>query len=345
MSYLAPLNYDRFFKKVFKDSQIAKAFLEDFLDTKIESIEKLDEKHRVTDKSKIIEFDYRCKIGDKYIIIDMQQWYKPDVTQRFYVYHSANTALQLEDLQTKALPIDTLDEEELMVREIKDFRLLEPVLTLIWMVTDNLGFDNDFVSYKLLPEAVSDFIKNETIWYKENFIYLLKERNDVLKLIENKTKDIDFLPKNKLIFMFQKNIITNMNSAKQNESGQPTKYSRWFDFAQKTLKKDNSKEDFIEYENDVLFKEIMRRLDQSKLTDDDKQYISDQRVMWEKIGKYGRDFYEDGRKEGRLEGRLEGEKAKAVEIAKEMLRDGFPIDKIQKFTKLTRAEVETISKL
>ena len=63
MAYLAPLNYDRFFKKIFKDIRFSKAFLEDFLDTKIDSIKKLDEKHRVTDKAKVIEFDYRCKIG------------------------------------------------------------------------------------------------------------------------------------------------------------------------------------------------------------------------------------------------------------------------------------------
>lgn len=112
MSYLAPLNYDRFFKKIFKDPKIAKAFLEDFLDTKIDSIKKLDETHRVTDKSQVIEFDYRCKIGDKYVIIDMQQWYKPDVTQRFYVYHSSNTALQLEDLKTKIISISTKNKED-----------------------------------------------------------------------------------------------------------------------------------------------------------------------------------------------------------------------------------------
>ena len=36
--YLAPLNFDRFFKKVFSDPEIAKTFLEDFLDTEIESL-------------------------------------------------------------------------------------------------------------------------------------------------------------------------------------------------------------------------------------------------------------------------------------------------------------------
>lgn len=86
--YLAPLNYDRFFKKVFSDKAIAQQFLEDFLDTKIEEIELLKEKHKVTDDASIVEFDFRCKINGAYIIIDMQQWYKMDMVKRFYLYHS-----------------------------------------------------------------------------------------------------------------------------------------------------------------------------------------------------------------------------------------------------------------
>ena len=37
--YLAPLNYDRYFKKVFSDLKIAKYFLQDFFDIEIESRE------------------------------------------------------------------------------------------------------------------------------------------------------------------------------------------------------------------------------------------------------------------------------------------------------------------
>ncbi len=33
--YVAPLNYDRYFKKVFSDEKIATAFLQDFLDVEI----------------------------------------------------------------------------------------------------------------------------------------------------------------------------------------------------------------------------------------------------------------------------------------------------------------------
>ena len=68
--FLAPLNYDRFFKKVFSDRDIAKRFIEDILDTSIDHIEPLSEKHKVTDDAAAIEFDYRCKIGNQYIVVD-----------------------------------------------------------------------------------------------------------------------------------------------------------------------------------------------------------------------------------------------------------------------------------
>jgi hypothetical protein len=93
--YLAPLNYDRYFKKVFKETEIAKKFLEDFFDISIESIELLTQKHKITDDAVAVEFDFRCKIKGHHIIIDMQQWFKPDIVNRFYVYHTINTALQL----------------------------------------------------------------------------------------------------------------------------------------------------------------------------------------------------------------------------------------------------------
>ncbi len=38
---MAPLNYDRYFKKVFSNERIAKCFLEDFLEVNISSLEKM----------------------------------------------------------------------------------------------------------------------------------------------------------------------------------------------------------------------------------------------------------------------------------------------------------------
>ncbi len=76
--YLAPLNYDRYFKKAFSDLKIAKRFLEDFLDVEIQTIEKLELDRTLTDDSRYVEFDFRCKIDGTHVIIEMQQWYKPE---------------------------------------------------------------------------------------------------------------------------------------------------------------------------------------------------------------------------------------------------------------------------
>ena len=86
--YLAPLNYDRYFKKVFSDMRIAKRFLEDFLDIQILELTYLNDKINITDDAQTVEFDFRCKTSEGSFIIEMQQWYKPDVVQRFYVYHA-----------------------------------------------------------------------------------------------------------------------------------------------------------------------------------------------------------------------------------------------------------------
>ena len=85
--YLGPLNSDRLFKKVFSDLEIAKSFLEDFLDIKIDSIENMNKKGntaRLTDEAAIVEFDFRCEVDGQFIINDMQQWYKQDIIQRFF---------------------------------------------------------------------------------------------------------------------------------------------------------------------------------------------------------------------------------------------------------------------
>jgi len=125
--YLAPLNYDRFFKKVFGDIETAKAFLEDFLEIKIVELEILDKKKFITDDSIPVEFDYRCKLDNgEYVIIEMQQWYKTDIVRRFYLYHSLSTSLQLEDLGEEVKSIHFSRK----VKKEKLYKDLEPVITL-----------------------------------------------------------------------------------------------------------------------------------------------------------------------------------------------------------------------
>ncbi len=131
---LAPLNYDRYFKN---DERIAKTFLEDFLDTQIEELAMLPTHHQVTDDASFVEFDFRCKIAGNYVIIDIQQWYKPDITQRFYVYHALNSGLQLENLPKEQVRLD----ESRRIKEVKDYRELDPAITLMtcWKLLRNLS--------------------------------------------------------------------------------------------------------------------------------------------------------------------------------------------------------------
>ncbi|MEM6696876.1 MAG: hypothetical protein AAF599_00670, partial [Bacteroidota bacterium] len=201
--YLAPLNYDRFFKKVFSDKRIAKQFLEDFFGFTIEEIELMPLDHKLTNESSLLSFDYRCKINDKFIIIDMQQWYKHDVVKRFYMYHTANTVLQLE-----GLPFKTAERE----RKVKDYSELLPVITLVWMVDDGLKFDRDYTAYTFLPTILLNFLQDEPLWEKGDCDPILKKRAEVLKIMNNDAKNLSFLRENQLIFAFQNHIIKNKES-------------------------------------------------------------------------------------------------------------------------------------
>ncbi len=330
--FLAPLNYNRFFQKVFSDEKIAKKFLEDFLEVEIESFEFLKEKHKITDDSQIVEFDFRCKIHGNYVIIDMQQWYKPDIAQRFYVYHAINTGLQLEKLPKKGIAEDAKPKK---VREIKDYRKIQPVLTLIWMVDDTLRFEEDFVGYTMTPEIALEFIKNHELWREKAIEKLVREREKALKIVENDTKELDFLVKNRLIFMFQKNIVKNNKLAK---------YERWFEFAEKTRDENNTKEDFNEYYNDNLFNEMIRRLRKDDLTEDDIKYIEDEKSIWEMVTRYEKGNFDMGKKEGEKEGKKEGKKEREIEIAINLLKNGASIDLVAKSTGLSKAQITRLSK-
>lgn len=336
--YLAPINYHRFFVKVFSDERIAQKFLEDFLDVEIQEFQVLEDKHRITNDAAAVEFDFRCKIQDSYVIIDMQQWYKPDIVQRFFLYHTLNTALQLEELPLKRFDFPAKAK---MPKRGKDYRLLAPVYTLIWMVVDTLNFDLDYVSYLMAPEILVDFLNNNRLWREPEIKKLLEERKKVLKVLQNEAKNLDFLPKNRLIFMFQKNIVKNKAMKK---------YEKWFEFAEKTRNENNAEEDFEAYKGDEIFCEMMRRLRKDTLSDEDFYYIEDQKEAWEEAERLERGFYEDGKKQGRKEGRKEGKiegikegaKDKAIQMARIMKENQEPVEKISKYTGLSIDEIQDL---
>jgi hypothetical protein len=319
--YLAPLNYDRYFKKVFSDTGIARRFLEDFFDTRIDSIELLTTQHKLTDDAVAVEFDFRCRIGEQFVIIDMQQWYKPDIVHRFYTYHCINTALQLENMPLKSMYLEHKKE-----RKLKDYSELMPVVTLIWMVDDVLNFRDDYVSYTMTPEIVTEFVGNNLLWQNQDMTELLKNREPALRQLGNKTKKLDFLRKNKLIYAFQKNIVRNKRYSK---------YYRWFELAEKTKNRLNEKSDFLEFAEDEIFAEIIRRISRETLKEEDYTYIDDYEKFIERVRRYDKGVFDDGREEGREKGREEGIK----QTAANMLKAGMDAGMISQVTGLSTEEI------
>ncbi|MBN2693891.1 PD-(D/E)XK nuclease family transposase [bacterium] len=276
--YLVSMNYDRFFKKVFDDVEIAKTFLEDFLEIEIKEIEIFKNKNYLTDSSLAVEFDYRCKLNNgEYVIIEMQQWHKIDVAKRFYLYHCLSTSLQLEKLREIPLGFDSEKKKILKERVYSD---LKPAITLIWMVDDNLGFENDYIVYKTDFENYSNFIFDENLWSKD-IKEIKKERKTLFELRKNREKDIDSIQKNRLIFMFQSNIVKNNKNKEKLK-----KYVRWFDFAEKSKKNRNIEADFKEYTKDKIFSEIIKRLKKDRLKEDDMMYILSEEKFKEEYLQY-----------------------------------------------------------
>ncbi len=270
--YLAPLNYDRYFKKIFGVAEIAKRFLEDALGVQITEFSLMPREHKITDAARGIEFDFRCKIDNHYVVIEMQQWYKTDIIQRFHLYHCLNTALQLENLPTKI--IDVLDNSE---KEMRDYSLLKPVITIVWLVHDNLKETDDYLTMTPIDEKVLGFIRDSSLWKHGSLEQLQLCRDVVLQKINNNANGLMWMQENKEIFFFQKNIIKNaQNSA----------YRRWFVFAEKTLRRSNIKEDFDEYTGDVIFREMIRRLKVDKKDKENINYINTYEEYKEKVQRF-----------------------------------------------------------
>jgi hypothetical protein len=289
--YLAPLNYDRYFKRVFSDLETVKHFLSDFLDVEIETIEPLKTQHHITDDAASITFDFRCKIDGQPVIIDMQQWYKTDVVKRFYVYHAANSALQLENLPFKTIFKQPNSNER--ENRPRDYQYIEPVLTLVWMADDTLDFKDDYITYRMQPDTMLEFVRNRDLWRDQEINAIMKARALVLQDLDRVHKNLDFLSKNQLVFAFQKNIVRNERYAK---------YFKWFDFAEKTRKKDNDVADFEAYQKDTVLINVINRLRTNK---EEIEYIQSEDQITEEMLRFADSYKIELRPELRAELRPE----------------------------------------
>lgn len=311
--YAAPLNFDRFFKKVFSEVNIAKKFLEDFFDVDIEEIERMPVKHKLTDAAAVVEFDFRCKIKGKYIIIDMQQAYKRDVMKRFYVYHALNTGMQLETLP-KIVAMTTSGKKY----EVKSYDGIVPAVTLIWMANDTFNLDLETLTFYLSPEQLTDFIKNDALWASKDVEKIWKIREELLALLNNDTKELGFLSENKFIYAFQRNIV---------KSQKFHKYKVWFDFAETTLNPDNTKEDFEKFKNNQSLMEVLERIKTDTLDEEELSLVDEYEISFRELAEYReylseyRDYLFGPFKEEMTQRHLRDLRQQAFREAKEEVRE------------------------
>lgn len=191
---------------------------------------------------------------------------------RFYLYHSLNSVLQFEDLPKKVILLP-----DNQFKEVKDYAALEPVITIVWMVHDNLNESKDYSGYTVVSESVPDFLRNARLWDSLDVQELRRMREDLLLQVNNNTKSLLWFQENRLIYAFQQNIVANPKFSK---------YKRWFEFAEKTLKRINDRFAYQEFEKDEVFRNIIRRLKLEVENPDEIKYIRDYQEYIEKIQRY-----------------------------------------------------------
>ena len=93
-------------------------------------------------------------------------------------------------------------------------------------------------------------------------------------------------------------------------------------------------------------KEALKIVDElERLGIDDKfGVVYDNEMMQKKMINTARNWgYDDGKADGKAEGLEEGAKAKEIEIAKNLLKDGIPIEVVSKNTGLSEEELENLT--
>ncbi len=232
------------------------------------------------------------------------------------MYHSMNTVLQLERMPDKSIDLDNNKK-----RDVKDYDKLISVITLIWLADDDLNFKDDFVSYTMTSETVNNFIRNKNIWKEENILELIAEREKCLDIIDNRTKKLDFLQKNKLIYAFQPNIVRNQKYSK---------YLDWFELAEKTRNKLNEKAWFDKYMKDEIFAEIIKRISTETFDQSDWDYVNNQESFIEKVKRFEQVFIDEGNLD------------RQIATAKRMKLKGYNNSEISEISDLPIDEIEKL---
>ncbi|MBI4648019.1 MAG: hypothetical protein HY738_15895 [Bacteroidia bacterium] len=151
--------------------------------------------------------------------------------------------------------------------------------------------------------------------------------------MNNKAKRLDFLQKNRLIYAFQKNIVTNQKYSR---------YYNWFELAEKTLNRLNKKADFLKYMEDEIFVEIIRRIYKGNLKEKDYTYIKNYNIFVEEVKRFAKGFYEEGREDGWEQGREQAYETKEAEYVIRLYKKEKTIDEISDLTGISKDKVKKI---
>lgn len=186
-----------------------------------------------------------------------------------------------------------------------------------------VGQDWDFKLKNVYLIAILDFIFDEDKEQPEKFRY------DV-KLSDIETKKVFY---DKLTFVYLE-----MPKFNKTEKELKTKYDKWL-FVLKNL----NKLDRIPVElKESIFLKLFETAEIAKLDKEEFRQYQASLNAYRDIKNSVDTAWEEGHEEGHEEGREEGEKNKQIEIAKGMKKDGISIDFIEKYTGLTKEEIEKL---
>jgi predicted transposase/invertase (TIGR01784 family) len=97
----------------------------------------------------------------------------------------------------------------------------------------------------------------------------------------------------------------------------------------------------INLKDESYAQQFVAHMESLSMNEEDKEmYVSVFERVYTARGK--EEGHREGRQEGRQEGHREGRKEERAEIAKNMLHDGIPVEKIVQYTQLPREEIEAL---
>jgi len=184
------------------------------------------------------------------------------------------------------------------------------------------GSEWNFELKKVYMISILDFIFDEEKENKQKFRY------DV-KLTDIETKKVFY---EKLTFIYLE-----MPKFNKEIEELQTRFEKWLYVLKNLHKLDRVPEKLRE----SIFMQLFEVAEIAKFTKEEYRHYEDSLKHYRDL----KNSLDTSKEEGKIEGRIEGEKNKQIEIAKNMLLDNEPIEKIKKYTGLTAEEISKLKTL